>query len=195
MRPLQFGLWRAGFSTEVWSYFSLRGPAAHHSARLARHLERCSARLPEHGPVRLHLVGHSLGTVVARAALLETIPPRFGRLVLMAPPNRGAPLAAWFRTTVGRFVPAVADLAAHRDSFIHNLAPPDSVDFAVLAARFDEFIPLDTTPLPGQRDYRALPHTHASILFSPGAVRAVASFLRHGAFDPPAIQVTSSSPS
>jgi len=77
----------------------MRGSIEAHAARLAAK----ARELDEDAAIeRLHFVGHSMGAIVVRIALTVTRPRKLGRVVLLAPPNRGARLADFALRLFGR---------------------------------------------------------------------------------------------
>ncbi len=99
----RLGLWptarmlaRAGFAPHRFGYPTRRGTLADHGARLSAFLEARGLWAPSDVP--LGIVTHSMGALVARAFLARASRdrplPRPVRLVMLAPPNRGARLAA-----------------------------------------------------------------------------------------------------
>ncbi|MBM4014950.1 MAG: alpha/beta hydrolase, partial [Planctomycetes bacterium] len=67
----------AGFRVERFGYSSTRGAIADHGHRLAAELRRLAAERPAGA---IHVVGHSLGNLVVRAALHGAAPPRVRRV-------------------------------------------------------------------------------------------------------------------
>src|SRR5687768_1230507 len=67
-----------------WGYSSLWSPIERHARQLAELLYQLDDQCE-----RIHLVTHSMGGIIARVALADFLPRRFGRLVMIAPPNRG----------------------------------------------------------------------------------------------------------
>ena len=99
LEPLRRALERQGFRAVSWRYRSLRGSIEGHAARLAAK----ARELDEDAAVEcLHFVGHSMGAIVVRRALTMTRPRKLGRVVLLAPPIRGARLADFALRLFGR---------------------------------------------------------------------------------------------
>ena len=81
---LKLRLRAAGFDADFWGYDWRRG-VPELGAQLARHL----ASLADN----VHLVAHSMGGLVSRAALKQGAGPRVNRLVMLGTPNHGSFLA------------------------------------------------------------------------------------------------------
>jgi hypothetical protein len=78
---LKFGLRAQGFDADFHPYDWRRGIAG-----LGAELK---ARIEGEGADRVHLVGHSMGGLVARAAIKQGV-PKLGRLVMLGTPNFGS---------------------------------------------------------------------------------------------------------
>jgi pimeloyl-ACP methyl ester carboxylesterase len=93
MTRLEHAAAEAGFMTANAGYPSLRQPLAVHAARIAG----IAVGLAEDGAATIHLVGHSLGGLVARRVMADkAVAP--GRLVTIGAPNQGALLADRLQT-------------------------------------------------------------------------------------------------
>jgi pimeloyl-ACP methyl ester carboxylesterase len=168
-----------GCRVDNWGYSSLRGAIAEHAQSLYEHL---AVSLSKEG--RIHIVAHSMGAIVARTALSTGRPlTNLGRVVLLAPPNRGTPVARHAAKVVGRVCQGIADLSDHDDSFVNRLPSPNSVDVGIMAARFDALVPVTSTHLDGECQHVVLNATHNSLLFSRAAANCVRAFLATGRFD------------
>lgn len=178
--PVRRYLEREGFRAESWAYDSLAGSVKMHGAALAEHL-RALDRDAAVG--KIHLVGHSMGSVIVRTAVGAYLPKKMGRVVLAAPPNRGARLADW-ALRLGRRDTAALELSSQPDSLVNSMPSFAHVEFGVLAARFDHVVAKASTHLEGERDHLLLnaPHT---VILHPAAGRQIAHFLRHGRFSRP----------
>ena len=179
MRPLCWRLRAHGCRVDNWGYASLRGAIAEHAQRLFEHLAMSLSK-----ERRIHIVAHSMGAIVARTALSTGRPlTNLGRVVLLAPPNHGTPVARYAAKIVGRVCQGIADLSDHDGSFVSRLPSPNSVDIGIIAARFDVLVPVANTHLDGERHHVVLNATHNSLLFSRAAANHILAFIATGRFE------------
>ena len=194
MWPLARRLARAGYSVVSWGYPSRRLSIAAIAARLRAELDR---RLAECRG-RVHLVTHSLGGIVARAALAGGASPDIGRVVMLGPPNRGSELVDRLRALAGfRLVAGVAGLELGTDpaSTPNRLGPVAFECGVIVGARpIDPFlsrlipgdndgkVSVDRARVDGMRDFLVVPHGHTFIMWSAAVARQVVHFLERGKF-------------
>ena len=178
LEPLRRALARQGLRAVNWRYSSLRGSIEAHAARLAAKAKELDA---DAAVARLHFVGHSMGAIVVRRALAINRPRKLGRIVLLAPPNRGARLADLALRLVGRRVIAATELCSHPDSYVNRLADAADLDCGIIAAAWDHAVSLASTHLPGQRDHLVLRSLHTLPLHRHTPAQ-VGHFLREGRF-------------
>jgi pimeloyl-ACP methyl ester carboxylesterase len=178
LEPLRRALERQGFRAVNWHYRSLWGSIETHASRLAVKAKELEE---DAGVERLHFVGHSMGAIVVRRALAMTRPRNLGRVVLLAPPNRGARLADLALRLFGRRLVAATELCSHPDSYVNRLAPAADLDCGVIAASWDHAVSLASTHLPGQRDHLVLRGLHTLPLHRLAPAQ-VGHFLREGRF-------------
>jgi pimeloyl-ACP methyl ester carboxylesterase len=178
LEPLRRALQRQGFRAVNWRYGSLRGSIEAHAAQLATKAKELDE---DTGVERLHFVGHSMGAIVVRSALAIARPRKLGRVVLLAPPNRGARLADLALRLFGRRLVAATELCSHPDSYVNRLAPTADLDCGVIAASWDHAVSLASTYLPGQRDHLVLRSLHTLPLHRHTPAQ-VGHFLREGRF-------------
>src|SRR5215470_7293756 len=178
LEPLRRALERQGYRAINWRYRSLRGSIELHATELAAKAKELDE---DKGVERLHFVGHSMGAIVVRRALTMTRPRKLGRVVLLAPPNRGARLADFALRLFGRRLIAATELCSHPESYVNRLAPAADLDCGVIAASWDHAVSLASTHLPGQRDHIVLRGLHTLPLHRHTSAQ-VGHFLREGRF-------------
>lgn len=131
---------------------------------------------------RLHIVSHSMGGIISRQALIDGLPSKMGRLVMLAPPNRGSNVANYTSGFMRHVWPQVKELEARPDSFVNRLGIPLGVDIGIVAAEYDHLVPMENTRLDQQADHISVPALHSSLLFQRQVVPQVVSFLDSGKF-------------
>jgi pimeloyl-ACP methyl ester carboxylesterase len=190
MLYLAHALDRAGFLPVSLSYRSMRGMLDEHVAAIARRMASIPADT-------VHLVGHSMGGVVALSYLQREPDRRIGRVVLLGSPVAGSQAAhALARRQGGRLLlgRSIAMLQSHHHQrldgpfcvgAIAGSRPLGLARFVVrLPAPNDGMVTVDETKLPGLTDHIVLPVSHGGMLISSRVARQVAAFLRRGHFDP-----------
>ncbi len=178
MLPLCWRLRSHGYRVINWGYPSLRRNMAAHAARFYEYISKSLVH-----ERRIHIVAHSMGAIVVRAALSEGAVANLGRIVLLAPPNRGTPAARLAAPLFGRLFRGIADLSDRADSAACRLPAECSLDLGVLAARFDLLVPVSHTHVAGESDHLVLNASHNSLLLSPAPARLAATFLKSGRFE------------
>jgi pimeloyl-ACP methyl ester carboxylesterase len=167
-----------------WGYDSIWSPIERHAERLADLMRG----LDRDGPHdRIHLVTHSMGGIIARVALAEYLPERFGRFVMIAPPNRGSHVARRLAPFLGRICPPLVQLADDAKSFVCCLPRPTVRELGIIAAQTDYLVPEECTRLGCECDYIVLPGLHSSLLWRQETADQVRHFLQNGKFNKAAI--------
>jgi len=191
---------RAGYDVETYGYPSTKHGAAALTEMLIGDLGRWAD-----GGRKVHMVGHSMGGVLIRGALLEPPPFDLGRIVMIGSPNKGAgvlnrfghrPLTSWY------FGPAAADLAIG-SAFLSGLGVPQA-EIGVIAGTTrwhllnpiayvnsvlapdvpnDGTVEVENTHLKGMTDFIALPANHTIMCQHPRVMHQVTAFLKTGRFD------------
>jgi len=149
--------------------------------------------------VRYYLAGASFHEPEGRRDAKPRLPdPRVRRLVMLAPPNNGS-LAADFFSDNGLFRAVAGGSAQQLGKKWEELAaklraPP--CPFGIIAGGYgdgkglnpllpgddDGVVTVDTTQLPGARDFSLIPSRHSKIPSDDKAMEQTLRFLRHGHF-------------
>jgi hypothetical protein len=190
-----------GYKTFCMGYPTTRGSVESH----ARSLDNVVRSLD--GISEINFIAHSLGNLVVRhwlndfVAAERTLPKgqSFGRMVMLAPPNRQPKLATILvRGTVANFVagPAAEAMATGWEKLEPKLATPH-FEFGVLAGGkadgkgFNPLLPgdddgvvtVESTRLPGARDFRILPVLHSFFMNDKRVHEYAVRFFEHGHFE------------
>jgi pimeloyl-ACP methyl ester carboxylesterase len=180
LAPLARRLRRRGYGTTPWGYWNIQCSLLVHADRFSRELARLDA-----DPTidTIHVVTHSMGGIVARAALDRFRPRKLGRFVMLAPPNHGSFVATRAVNTFGRFLRPVTELSTATDSLVNLLPTPHGLDIGVIAAQYDALVSEESTHPDVPHAHVTLPTWHTGLLFNRAAATLVADFLASGTFD------------
>ena len=180
MTRLARGLKDEGFQAWNWGYRSVRPSIESHAARLAERIEEFVQRQQ---PSRLHLVTHSMGSLVARRALQLRTPESLGRIVMLGPPNFGSHAARRLARPLGKICPPLSEMSDDPESYVNQLKDNCEAEVGVIAAAWDHVVSLSSTKLSYQRDHITLPSMHGALPLWQMTRRQVVHFLRHGRFE------------
>lgn len=170
---------RHGYRTRAWGYWNMRSSILVH----ARKFERTLRALDEDPEVdTIHVVTHSMGGIIARAALADYRPRKIGRFVMLAPPNRGSFVANAMAPPLGWLLRPIAELTTAGDSLVNSLQMPRGIEIGVIAAEWDALVDEASTHLDVPHAHASLPCLHSGLLFRREAAALVAAFLRSGCF-------------
>jgi len=167
----------AGFTTARLDYPSTRKRIEEHAATIADLLDHVPT------PKQLSFVSHSLGGLIIRQLLSYDTPWRSAvdRIVMIAPPNRGASLAASLdkgNVMRGILGPSYGQIAR---GFADTLPVPD-VPVAIFAGDVagvpgDGLVAVDETRLQGASEHHVVPAIHTFVMNHPAVIRGATSFL------------------
>ena len=185
---------RRGYAVVNHGYRSRRHSIAEH----ADQLRIVTGAITGEG--RIHFITHSLGGIVVRAMLADrsSRPGRLGRVVMLAPPNKGSELADFFAgnpiysSVLG---PAGGELGTHETSTPNRLGPVDfdvgvitgNRSFGPLSSRVfpgpaDGKVSVERAQVEGMRDFLVVRRSHTFIMYGADVVDAAFHFLEHGSF-------------
>lgn len=166
-----------GYRVLNWGYSSYTQAVPELGTRLARDAAAALGAAP-----KVHFVGHSLGTVLIRWVLANERPPRVGRVVLLAPPNRGAARADAAAPYLSWLLPPLADLRSGPEAATVKLRAPAGVEVGIIAGESDRTVAVAETRLDGARGHVLVPSGHTFIMLRRDVLRLVLAFLRSGSF-------------
>jgi len=188
MLYLAASLARRGFRTRPVGYLSAMRDFEHNAARVARAIAATDAR-------RVHVVGHSMGGVVALRAISDRTDSRVHRLVLLGSPVAGSEagrqlaLSRWGGSLLGRSKPlwlAMPRLGIPAGVEAGAIAGTLRFGLGALVLRLplpnDGVVTVDETRHPRLADHLVLPVAHTQMLVSRQVARQVAAFLETGRF-------------
>ena len=171
-----------GYLTRPWGYWNMRLAILEHAEAFSRERARLDA---DRAVGTIHLVTHSMGGIIARAALERFRPRKLGRFVMLAPPNRGSFMATATVGVLGGLFKPVAELTTAPDSLVNSLGMPTGVDVGVIAASRDALVAPESTRPDVPHAHVTIACLHSSLLFRRDAADLVAAFLATGEFPEP----------
>lgn len=169
----------AGYDVRNWGYPSISGNIERHAERFSRLLQQYEA---DDDISAFHLVTHSMGGIVTRRALADEAPSKLKSIVMIAPPNRGSPIAARLSPWLGWMCRPLTELADDKESFVNRLTQTTPRPVGVVACQYDRVVPLASTRLPDLADHVILPAGHNSVLLRRDLAEHTVHFLQTGAF-------------
>ena|ERR1700757_135773 len=196
MRKLERSLQQAGLATLNLTYASRKKPLE----QLAEEIHPAISQFSEaiHGP--LHIVGHSMGGLLARVYVARYRPCRLGRVVMLGTPNGGSEIADLLQDTLlyrSYYGPAGLQLTTLPDDTLALLPPVDYPVGIVAGTRAlnpiawrcnlprpnDGCVSIESSKLAGMADHIAIRATHVGLSRHRDAIRQTITFLSEGRFD------------
>ncbi|MCK5862769.1 MAG: hypothetical protein KAH38_09805 [Candidatus Hydrogenedentes bacterium] len=139
-----------------------------------------------------HLIAHSLGNLIIRLGFRDGYPEGLVRVVMLAPPNRPTELARALRDNpIYKWFSSEDGWQFSSEDFYAQLPIPD-VAFGIIAGNRgqalmlqepnDGVITVESTKLPGMKDWVIVPHAHTFIMNSRLVSEQCISFLETSEF-------------
>lgn len=176
---LQWFMWRRGFRTKLFGYFSVFKTIPYHADHFVNFLKQ----LDEDPTVdQFHIVAHSMGGIVTRKALLKFRPKKLNRFLMLATPNKGSKAARKLSAGIFRFSKTLKQISDAEGSYVNELELPSGIEIGAIHAQVDRVVtressqPLPSTPL--VEVYSG----HNDLLIRPATAQAMLQFLNTGCF-------------
>lgn len=133
---------------------------------------------------KIHFVTHSMGGMMVRYHLSKNRVQNLGRLVMLAPPNKGSKYAdtySKYRISPFIFGRALRQMTGEKNS-MPNTLPEPTYEIGVIAGLNDGKVTIEQTKLEGMADFLVVPETHTFIMNSDEVIEATHNFFQKGKF-------------
>ena len=160
-------------------------------------IPRSVASCPDSSQV--HFVTHSLGGILVRQYLSEHSVTNLGRVVMLAPPNKGSEITDEMKDNVlYKTVNGPAGLQLGTDSLsVPNQLGPANFELGIIAGTktvnpiLSQMLPnpddgkvsVESTKLNGMADHIEVPYSHTFIMNKDDVIEQVIHFLKNGSFN------------
>ena len=182
-----------------YDVLNLGYPSTRHDLETLVHLIHQKVKNLYHDPHRkLHFVTHSMGGILVRVLLKRYPPENLGRVVMLAPPNRGSEAAdLWKNNWLYKKIlgPSGQQLTTDQKSLEKSLGKIDfelgviagdrSIDplhSLIIPGPDDGKVAVLKTRIPGLKDHVTVHATHTFIMDNAEALNQTVHFLKNGKF-------------
>jgi len=125
-----------------------------------------------------------MGGIIVRYFLANNKLENLGRVVMLAPPNKGTKLADFvskFSIANEILGPALKQLKTDKESLPNSLPSP-KYEVGIIAGKYDYKAPTESTTLKNMKSFLLVPRVHTHIMEADEVIRAIIRFLRKGKF-------------
>ncbi|MFK8029315.1 MAG: esterase/lipase family protein [Gammaproteobacteria bacterium] len=196
MKKIEKYLVRSGYNTCNINYPSNRKPVTELVEFIGEDIKRCFA--DDERPV--NFVTHSMGGIMVRALAESQHAPNIGRVVMLAPPNKGSEIVDLHRSSkMFRWI--MGDVATQLGTDVNSLPlrlGPAKFNVGIIAGDglsnpmglwvFDEpsdgTVAVRSTRLEGMDDFIVVPFGHTLIMRKRQVIEEVLHYLENGRFSP-----------
>jgi hypothetical protein len=189
LKQHHYKVWNESYPSLSQPVEELAGPAIEAGLNYCR----------SHQALRIHFTTHSLGGILVRYYLQGHRIENLGRIVMLAPPNRGSEVTDqmkdgfFYQTIMG---PAAQELGTEESSLPNSLKPIEG-EIGIIAGKKEGepwFLPeipgdddgkvaVERTKLAEMKDFLLVNVGHTFIMDDEEVIRQIGYFLRHGVFD------------
>lgn len=148
------------------------------------YLKKCIEKRCTDKSKKIHFVTHSMGGIIVRYFLSKHELPNLGKVIMIAPPNKGSKLADYlssFPILITILGPALKQLSTAKNSLPNKIVPPQ-YPVGIIAGKYDEKVPVESAKIKNMQDFLLVPSTHTYIMDSNRVIKAVQRFLEEGKF-------------
>lgn len=147
---------------------------------------------------QIHFVSHSLGGILIRQYLSEHPVSNLGRVVMLAPPNKGSEITDEMKDNlIYKTINGPAGLQLGTDSMsVPNQLGPANFEVGIIAGTktvnpiLSQMLPnpddgkvsVESTKLSGMADHIEMPYSHTFIMNKDDVIEQVIHFLENGSF-------------
>ena len=142
---------------------------------------------------KINFVTHSMGGILVRYLFKTHEIKNPGRVVMLAPPNKGSELANKFYKIHG---PACAQIMRSRNRFVNRLGEINFecgiiaggrnyyffLDKYFKGKKNDGIVAVDSTKVKGQKSFIELEKGHTMIMYSDEVIKKIEHFIKNGKF-------------
>ncbi len=184
-----YQVWNVGYPSRAGSVKQLSDDF------IGKAVEQCK----QQGATTIHFVSHSMGGIMIRSYLKNHQLPQLGKVVMLAPPNRGSEVVSrlknWrlFQWING---PAGGELSTNEDSTPNTLGRADFplgviagnrsinwINSLMIKGSDDGKVSIERTKIQGMTDHIVIKTAHPFIMNNKDAGKQTLAFLRNGSFD------------